>query len=281
MRVIEHPRELISHLEQTTFTSLGLVPTMGYLHPGHISLVHRAQKDNELVAASIFVNPLQFNDPSDLSSYPTSREQDLILLEEAGCNLVFCPTHETIYPKNFSSKVSVDGITKTLEGASRPGHFDGVTTVVAKLFNLFLPTRAYFGEKDAQQLSVIQKMVLDMDYRVEVVPCPTVREASGLAMSSRNSRLSSAQKSEAALLFKALQLAKHEIQQGNRDASVLKDQMGQLIEQGASSVIDYISICHPLSLEETDVIDSEVLVSLAVFVGPVRLIDNMRLYPPE
>ena len=280
MIVATNTKELFAWLDSAPQETLGLVPTMGYLHPGHASLVIRAKKENQRVAASIFVNPLQFNNAEDLQNYPRNPERDLKILEQAGCDLVFLPSPEVIYPTGFDSKVMVGQLTRPLEGSSRPGHFDGVTTVVTKLFHLFNPTLAYFGEKDAQQLLVIQKMVQDLNFRLTVVPCPTLREPDGLAMSSRNARLSQDQRAEAMLLYKALSYCKDRIEAGAKDASELIAEMAGIVESSVAAVVDYIAISDPRDLSPVNVIESEVLVSLAVYLGQVRLIDNLKVSPP-
>ncbi|MEW5941499.1 MAG: pantoate--beta-alanine ligase, partial [Chloroflexota bacterium] len=203
----------------------GFVPTMGYLHPGHISLAARAREECKSVVASIFVNPTQFGPTEDLAKYPRDLENDLRLLEAAGVDLVWTPTPEVMYPPGYATWVEVEGLTKPLEGAARPGHFRGVTTVVTKLFNAVQPQRAYFGQKDAQQAAVIRKMTRDLDFPIEIVVCPTVREADGLAMSSRNSYLSPEERQAATILFRALTAAKAAYERGERDAEELRSIM--------------------------------------------------------
>ncbi|MDT8446678.1 MAG: pantoate--beta-alanine ligase [bacterium] len=277
MQVIKEIQTLRQWIGPAGPQDLGLVPTMGYLHEGHISLVKRALSENRRVAVSIFVNPAQFNDPADLEKYPRNEAGDLELLRQAGVGAVFLPSPEVIYPPEFNALVRVERLTAPLEGASRPGHFDGVTTVVAKLFNLFTPCRAYFGEKDAQQLLVIQKMVADLNFPVKVVACPTQREADGLAMSSRNARLTPDQRAEAPLLYRALLHAEKRVAEGLKETPQLLKEMTQIIESGPLAVVDYISFNDPKTLEPVEQINGEVLVSLAVFFGALRLIDNIRL----
>lgn len=255
--------------------SWGLVPTMGYLHQGHLALVHRACQENQRVGVSIFVNPTQFNNQSDLASYPRKVEQDLEMLAEAGVELVWTPTADIVYPPGFQTYVNVEQATQPLEGAARPGHFRGVTTVVAKLFNVFQPTRAYFGQKDAQQVVVIQRMVRDLNFNLEIVVCPTVREADGLAMSSRNARLSSAARQQAVCLFQALQVANTLIEQGEQDAALVRRQMANVIATYPLARIDYISVAHADTLAEVEQIERPLLISMAVYVDNVRLIDNI------
>jgi len=281
MHVFRYTVDLIKHLETLQGETLGLVPTMGCLHAGHLSLVAQARAENDQVATTIFVNPKQFNNTEDLEKYPKTLQEDLSLLEEAGCDLVFCPEPDQVYPSDFDAKVSLGGVTRALEGASRPGHFDGVTTVVSLLFNLLRPHNAYFGQKDAQQLAVIQKMVKDLKYQVRIVGCPTARSADGLALSSRNTRLSEPQRAEALSLYQSLCWAEQQILTGNRDVVQMKEHMNQMIEEEPSTAVDYISFADPHLLEEIDIVQGETLVSLAVFVGPVRLIDNLLISPPQ
>ncbi len=257
--------------------SWGLVPTMGYLHDGHIALVKRARAENERVAVSIYVNPTQFAPNEDLSSYPRALEKDLALLRAEGVDLVFTPNDQTMYPADFQTYISVENVTKPLEGASRPTHFQGVTTIVAKLFNIIQPTRAYFGQKDAQQVIVIKQMVRDLNINVEVVICPIVREADGLAMSSRNKYLNPAERQAALVLSRALQAAKTRYTKGEREGNKLRQFMQDLIEGEPLARLDYVSVADPNSLQELDVIESGVLLSTAVFFGKTRLIDNILI----
>jgi pantoate--beta-alanine ligase len=257
--------------------SVGFVPTMGYLHDGHLELVRRARAENITVIASIFVNPSQFGPQEDFSSYPRDTERDLAMLEEENVRLVFMPTIEEMYPPGFSTWVEVEKITERLEGESRPGHFRGVATVVAKLFNIVQPDRAYFGQKDAQQLAVICRMVSDLALNLDIVAVPTVREPDGLAMSSRNIYLTAEERKAALVLWKALCLARGHWEKGQRDVASLRQEMASLIEHEPFATIDYISIADPETLEEIDVIDRPALVSLAVRIGGTRLIDNTML----
>jgi pantoate--beta-alanine ligase len=257
--------------------SWGLVPTMGYLHQGHLALVRCARAENERVGVSIFVNPIQFNNPGDLSAYPRNLERDLELLQQAGADLVWMPTPDMVYPPGYQSYVTVEEVTRPLEGASRPGHFRGVATVVAKLFNVFQPQRAYFGQKDAQQAVVIKQMVKDLNFNLEVVICPTVREADGLAMSSRNARLSPPARQAATCLYRALTAAQTAVEQGGRQADPLRAAMRAVIESTPLTRLDYVSVAHPGTLAELELIEDQALLSLAVFVDEVRLIDNMLI----
>ena len=256
---------------------LGLVPTMGFLHDGHISLVRLARSQSASTAASIFVNPAQFGPREDFQSYPRDMDRDLERLEAEGVDLVFAPSAEEMYPPGFDTWVEVAALTQRLEGASRPGHFRGVCTVVLKLFNLLRPDRAYFGQKDAQQALVVRRMVRDLDLGVDVVTGPTVREADGLALSSRNAYLSPAERQAAPVLYAALCAAGQRYDEGQRDAEAIKEEMRALIEAEGQARTDYVSIADPETLEELATIDRQALASLAVYIGRTRLIDNISL----
>lgn len=253
----------------------GLVPTMGYLHAGHLFLVRRARQENDRVGVSIFVNPTQFNNPSDLAAYPRNPERDLAMLQEAGVDLVWTPTPEIVYLPGYQTYIELEEVTRPLEGAARPGHFRGVATVVAKLFNVFQPQRAYFGQKDAQQVVVIKRMVEDLNFNLEIVVGPTVREADGLAMSSRNARLSPSARQSATCLYRALLAAKSAFEQGQRSAESLRAIMRTVIASTPLARLDYASVAQPDTLAELEVVNDRALLSLAVFVDEVRLIDNM------
>ena len=256
---------------------VGFVPTMGYLHEGHLSLVRRAKIDNPSVVVSIFVNPTQFGPREDFRTYPRDPERDLALLEKEKTDVVFMPSDTEMYPSKFDSWVEVGEISKRLEGASRPTHFQGVTTVVAKLFNIVQPTRAYFGQKDAQQAIVINKMVTDLNMNLEVVTLTTVREPDGLAMSSRNTYLNPEERKAAVVLSQALGLAQDLFNEGEIDASTIRQKMTELIQQQPLADIDYISIADMETLEELAKVNPPALVSLAVKIGKTRLIDNIVL----
>lgn len=253
----------------------GLVPTMGFLHQGHLSLVRRARRENERVGVSIFVNPTQFNDTRDLAAYPRDLERDLKLLEQEEVDLVWTPGADIVYPPGYQTAVEVEQVTRPLEGAARPGHFRGVTTVVAKLFNVFQPQRAYFGQKDAQQVVVVKQMVDDLNFNLEVVVCPIEREADGLAMSSRNARLSPAARRQATCLYRALTAARQAYEQGQRNGEALRQVMLAVLAAEPLARPDYVSVAHPETLAELAEVDDRALLSMAVFVGEVRLIDNM------
>ena len=255
----------------------GHVPTMGYLHKGHVALVRQAQAENERVAVSIYVNPTQFAPNEDLQRYPRNLERDLALLSAENVDLVFTPNDTIMYPPGFQTKIILEAVTRPLEGASRPTHFQGVATVVAKLFNIFQPTRAYFGQKDAQQTVVIRQMVADLNFNLEIIIGPTVREVDGLAMSSRNVRLTPEQRKAAVILNRALTKAAESIRAGERDAGAIREQMRATIAGEPLARIDYVSVADPTTLEELEEIQGEVLLLLAVFFGQTRLIDNVLL----
>lgn len=256
---------------------VGLVPTMGYLHQGHLSLVHRARRECETVVASIFVNPTQFGPNEDLTTYPRDLEGDLEKLRNEGTDVVWTPTKEDMYPPGFQTWVEVEELTRFLEGAMRPGHFRGVTTVVAKLFNAVQPQKAYFGQKDAQQVAVIKQMVRDLNYPIEIVVCPTVREYDGLAMSSRNAYLKGDERRAATVLYRALNAARSAYQTGERNANTLRHLMAETIRAEPLAKMQYVSCAHPLTLKELDWVEEDALFSMAVFVGGTRLIDNFFL----
>jgi pantoate--beta-alanine ligase len=263
---------------RSRYPRLGLVPTMGFLHEGHLSLVRRAKQECGAVAVSIFVNPTQFGANEDFASYPRNMERDLSLLRDAQTDLVFTPTPAVIYPPGHDTGVEVGGVTSVLEGAVRPGHFRGVATVVCKLFNIVQPTRAYFGQKDAQQTIVITKMVRDLDMPLEVVICPTVREADGLAMSSRNSRLKADERRAATVLRRALAAAETRHAAGERSGEALRQVMRETLATEPMGVVEYVSIADRQSLTELDSVAADgALASMAVRIGRTRLIDNVIL----
>ena len=256
---------------------VGLVPTMGYLHEGHLSLIRQAKAECEHVFVSIFVNPTQFGANEDLSKYPRDLERDLSLIEPLGVDVVWNPTPEIMYPAGYQTWVEVDALTHPLEGAIRAGHFKGVTTVVAKLFNAVQPHKAYFGQKDAQQAAVIRQMVRDLNFPLEVVVCPIIREADGLAMSSRNKYLEGADRIAAVVLSRALSAAKKEYEGGERSAEALRGKMKEVIEAEPRAQIQYVSCADYDSLEELEVVKGKTLLSMAVILGKTRLIDNFVL----
>jgi len=257
--------------------TFGLVPTMGYLHDGHISLVKRAKEENDHVGVSIFVNPTQFGPNEDLSRYPRNLDRDLQLLSSAGADVVWTPTPEIVYPQNFQTYINVENVSQPLEGKHRPGHFRGVATVVAKLFNTFTPDRAYFGQKDAQQVVVIKQMARDLNFPLEVIVCPTVREADGLAMSSRNTYLNADERKAATVLYRALTAAKESFDRGERDAETLRAIMSSTIAKESLAREEYVSAADPDTLAELNLIRDSVLISIAARIGKTRLIDNFIL----
>jgi len=256
---------------------VGLVPTMGFLHQGHLSLVHRARSECESVVATIFVNPTQFGPQEDLSTYPRDLPRDLEMLEAAGTDLVWLPTAEVMYPPAYQTWVTVDEVTKPLEGEKRPGHFRGVATVVAKLFNGVRPQKAYFGQKDAQQAVVIQQLARDLSYPIDIVICPIVREADGLAMSSRNSYLNPGERRAATVLHKSLSAAQEAFAAGERNADRLRTRVANIVAAEPLARLQYVSCAHPQSLDELDTVSGRALLSMAVYVGTTRLIDNVVL----
>jgi len=256
---------------------LGLVPTMGFLHQGHLSLVRRAMDECKSVAVSIFVNPTQFGPTEDLSKYPRDLQRDLRLLETAGVDLVWTPTPEVMYPPGYQTWVEVEGLTLLLEGAIRPGHFRGVTTVVAKLFNAIGADRAYFGQKDAQQAAVIRRMAADLDFPTDVVVCPTVREADGLALSSRNTYLDPAERQAATVLHRALSAARTAYENGERSAEVLRRLVTDTVAAEPLARLQYVSCADYDNLQELQTISGKALLSMAAFLGKTRLIDNFIL----
>ena len=257
--------------------TVGFVPTMGYLHEGHLFLARRAKAENDVSVVSIFVNPTQFGPKEDFARYPRDPDRDLALLEKERTDLVLMPPVEEMYPPGISTWVDVEGVTKRLEGAARPGHFRGVSTVVAKLLNIVEPARAYFGQKDAQQVVVIKKMVTDLNMNLEVVVVPTQREPDGLAMSSRNVYLNPEERQAAVVLWRSMNLAKGLWQEGERDAEKLRNEMVALIKKEPLARIDYVSMADPETLDELSQIKGSALVSMAVYVGKTRLIDNITL----
>jgi pantoate--beta-alanine ligase len=276
MQVVKTITEMRA-LRQKLSGTVGFVPTMGYLHEGHLALAKQARMENSTVIVSIYVNPAQFGPREDFGSYPRDLNRDLELLRKEGVDIVFVPSDAEMYPPEFSSWVDVEKVTERLEGASRSGHFRGVATVVAKLFNIVQPSRAYFGQKDAQQVVVIKRMVADLNMGIEIVVVPTVRESDGLAMSSRNIYLSPRERQAAIVLFKALTLAQQLGQDGEKDADKIRRQMTLLIQKEPLAQIDYVSIADAETLEELNSIDRPALASLAVRIGKTRLIDNMSL----
>jgi pantoate--beta-alanine ligase len=257
--------------------SIAFVPTMGFLHDGHASLLREGRRRGDLLALSIFVNPTQFGPNEDLARYPRDLERDLAIAREAGVDLVWTPTPAQVYPEGYATYVNVEGLTEVLCGASRPGHFRGVTTVVCKLFNVVQPNVALFGEKDFQQLAVIRRMVIDLNLPVEIVGMPIVREADGLAMSSRNVYLSVDERRQALTLSQSLTAARQLARAGERDAAKILAVARATLEACPDARVDYLQICHQATLREQARVDSDSVLLLAVFVGKTRLIDNALL----
>lgn len=277
MEVLSTPREM-REWRRGLRAAVGLVPTMGYLHEGHLSLVHASKAANDATVVSIFVNPAQFGPNEDFERYPRDEERDLALLREAGVDAVYLPGVGDIYPAGFQTYVSVEEVSRRLEGERRPGHFRGVATVVLKLFNAVEPDRAYFGRKDAQQLRVLRRMTRDLDLAVEVVPCPIVREHDGLAMSSRNVYLSPAERAAAAVIHAALMEARTRWNAGERDAEVLRTAVSSRIAGEPLARVDYVSVADDETLDEVEgQVGGRALLSTVVCFGPTRLLDNMEL----
>jgi len=266
-----------SRAAKTAGKRVGFVPTMGALHEGHLSLVRSAKARCDVVAASIFVNPTQFGPHEDFSKYPRTFERDRELFAKEGVELLFAPTVEQMYPAGAVTYVMVEGMSERLCGKSRPGHFRGVTTVVSKLFNIVEPDMAFFGQKDAAQVAIIRRMVRDLDIPVEIAVCPIVREADGLAMSSRNTYLDLQQRKAALVLYRSLQKVKREFESGESNAAKLAEQGRKLFAQEPSVRLDYLEIVDPDNLEALDNVESSALVAVAAFLGATRLIDNFIL----
>jgi pantoate--beta-alanine ligase len=275
MKTVKTIAEMRQLRAQITGT-IGFVPTMGYLHEGHISLVNKAREENDVVFVSIFVNPTQFGPKEDFRNYPRDLKRDLAMLEPA-TDYVFVPADAEMYPEKYNTWVEVNDITDRLEGVIRPGHFKGVTTVVNKLFNIVRPDKAYFGQKDAQQVAVIKKMVTDLNMDLEVVACPTMREKDGLAMSSRNTYLTPEQRKAAVVLSRALRMAKELWTNGETESAEIRQEMTSLIRKEPLAMIDYVSIADNETLKEIHRVKAPALVSLAVKIGKTRLIDNIVL----
>jgi pantoate--beta-alanine ligase len=256
--------------------TVGLVPTMGYLHEGHLSLIRRARDECDHVAVSIFINPTQFGPQEDLAKYPRDMERDTKLIEPY-TDLLWTPTPEIMYPRGYQTWVEVEAMTRPLEGAMRPGHFRGVATVVAKLFNGVQPDKAYFGQKDAQQAGVIRQMVRDLNFPLEIVVCPIVREPDGLAMSSRNVYLDPQQRRAATVLFRSLREAKEAYDNGERDAGMLRQVMKDVLASEPLAEVQYVSCADYETLDELETVERKALLSMAVFFGRTRLIDNLVL----
>jgi pantoate--beta-alanine ligase len=284
MRIIQNQQELRQQIKtiQRQGNRTGLVPTMGYLHDGHLSLIRESQASCDITMVSIFVNPLQFNDPEDLKKYPRDTERDLNMLERAGVDLVFLPTAEEMYPcGNPLLKIQMPELTSQLCGKYRPGHFEGVLFIVLKLFQLFSPDRAFFGKKDYQQLAIIRRMALELSIPTEIVGCPLIREADGLAMSSRNVRLSEKGRKHATMIYRALKIVKKAYEEGKRDPGELKEIAWDVIETGSLNRVEYIEFVDRTTLQPVNTVDEDTVVAVAVYTEGVRLIDNLEMGDKE
>jgi pantoate--beta-alanine ligase len=279
MKIIRSPREMqkICRDLKRKGKRVGFVPTMGYLHRGHLSLVWIARNKSDVVVVSLFVNPTQFGPKEDFKRYPRDFKRDKILLEHGGCDYLFAPSARAMYPEGYLTYVTVEKLTSHLEGTVRPGHFKGVATVVAKLFNIVQPDVAVFGQKDAQQAVVLKKMVDDLNYGIKMIIAPTLRERDGLACSSRNKYLSLEERRQAEVLYQSLRLAKQMIKQGERSVNKLVSKMNKFIDKQPLAEIDYIAITDAHTLELMNKLKGEVLISLAVRFGKTRLIDNIKI----
>ena len=276
MKIVETIAEVRAQVKEwrAQGLSVGLVPTMGYLHEGHKSLIDRAVAENDKVVVSVFVNPMQFGVGEDLESYPRDMERDSALCENAGAALIFHPQPEEMYHKDFSSFVDMNTLTKGLCGKTRPIHFRGVCTVVSKLFNIVQPDKAYFGQKDAQQLAVIRHMVSDLNFGIEIVGCPIVREADGLAKSSRNTYLSAEERTAATVLHKGLTAGEELLRSGEKNAAKVVAEIRKVIENEPLAKIDYVELVDWNTLKPVETVSGEVLCAVAVYIGKTRLIDN-------
>ncbi|MGB3183151.1 MAG: pantoate--beta-alanine ligase [Cyclobacteriaceae bacterium] len=278
MKVITHIEALREYLNSVRKNdkSVGFVPTMGALHEGHLTLVRKSVKKNDLTVCSIYVNPAQFNDPGDLEKYPRSLQSDCLMLEEAGCNVVFAPDTSEVYPGKTVTSLSFGYLEDVLEGKFRPGHFKGVGLIVSKLFHMVQPHRAYFGQKDYQQFAIIQKLTRDLDFPVELVRVPIVREEDGLAMSSRNMRLSSAERAVAPVFYEALKKAEKMLLE-NADVAAVQQAICDMIRQKEGAALEYFAIADPETLMpvSNETVGSQVVLCVAGYVGNIRLIDNL------
>lgn len=277
MKIVETIERMgtLSNILKKERKSIGLVPTMGYLHEGHLSLVRTAKKHNDAVVISVFVNPAQFCPGEDLDKYPRDFKRDEQLSRSAGADILFYPSAADMYPEGYRTYVEVEGLTKGLCGAKRPGHFRGVATVVTKLFNIVRPDMAYFGQKDAQQAVVIQKMAADLNMGIDIKVLPTVREKDGLAMSSRNAYLSEDERKDAAALYRSLAKAESMIKGGETDAGRVIKAVGQVLSSAPSARIEYVSVVDADTLEDVGTISGRTLIAIAAYIGRTRLIDNI------
>ncbi len=279
MKIIQTVKDMQRWSEEQRLAgkTIAFVPTMGFLHEGHLSLVRAAQQCGDVVVVSIFVNPMQFNQSSDFDTYPRDEAQDECLLEELGTDVLFMPPASEVYPQDYQTGIEVEKVSLPLCGAFRPGHFRGVATVVAKLFNMVKPHSALFGEKDFQQCAVIKRMVQDLNFDIDIVVMPIIREADGLAMSSRNARLSPAEREVSLCVSRALNIAQECVSSEQRDTTAILQAVQDALTQNAAVRIEYASLCHPDTLEEVEEVSGPTLLAIAVWVGDVRLIDNRVL----
>lgn len=273
VKTIKEVREIVNEWKKEGL-SVGLVPTMGYLHEGHQSLIEKSVSMNDRTVVSVFVNPIQFGPNEDLEAYPRDINRDMALVEAAGGDLIFNPEPSEMYPGHFTTLVNTTEVTELLCGARRPVHFGGVCTVVSKLFNIVKPDRAYFGQKDAQQLAVIKRFVKDLNFDIEIIPCPIVREEDGLAKSSRNTYLSAEERKAALILSKSLSLGLEAVKNGERDSKKVIEIITNNLNKEPMARIDYVEVVDNENIQRTDVIKGEVLVAIAVYIGRTRLIDN-------
>lgn len=281
MRIVRNIQKLRNAIRRAKGSGkrIGFVPTMGALHEGHLSLIRKAGRGNDFVVVSIFVNPIQFNQPEDLKGYPRTLKRDAALAAEAGCDLLFVPSSQVMYPAGFQTFVEVSKVSLLWEGSYRPNHFKGVATVVAKLFNLIQPDSAYFGQKDAQQARVIEQMIRDLHFPIRLEICPTVREPNGLAASSRNRWLSSDARRSSEAIFQALQEARRLIQWGERRGAVVARRMKEIVSRVPDGRLDYATIVDPDSFQPVGVIRRSVQALIALWIGKVRLIDSCLIHP--
>ncbi|EPY6472292.1 pantoate--beta-alanine ligase [Clostridium sporogenes] len=270
---IKDTKEIIKKWKEENL-SIGYVPTMGYLHEGHASLIKKAREENDRVVVSIFVNPIQFGPNEDYSTYPRDLTKDSSLCDEFGADLIFNPEASEMYPNKMYSHVNVNILTENLCGEKRPGHFQGVCTVLTKFFNIITPTRAYFGEKDAQQLAVVKKMVQDLNFPIKIIGCPIIRESDGLAKSSRNTYLSEEERKSALVLNKSLKEALNALNHGERNLNNIKNIIVNMINKEPLAKIDYVNIVDSANLQPVEEIQSSILIAIAVYIGKTRLIDN-------
>lgn len=279
MKIIRTITEMKNELNKTGDQSVGFVPTMGFLHEGHLSLVEKAREENDIVAMSIFVNPLQFGPNEDFDRYPRDEEHDTKLAKQAGVDLLFVPTVEVMYPEEMGLEIIVNKGTDVLCGRSRPGHFDGVATVLAKFFHIIEPDKTYFGLKDAQQFSVVHTVISQLNFPITLVGLPTVREADGLAKSSRNVYLSETERKEATVLYNALQLGKQILAEGNMNSKMIVEEVKHYISQKTDATIDYVELLSYPTLNQVEIINEQIILAIALHYNRARLIDNIILSP--